>query len=316
MKPRLRIEDPVIWEHHRGGWKLTVSWIYHYLHAAGGTLFIPVVDELIASGYVLREPWCGFIHGVPKSAYEFPDLERLMDLDAFKANIGFCRGLWTLSDYLRNYLVGRGVPCPVGKVHLAVDTEVPCFDFSSFKQMSRRRLLLIGDHMRRYEPFYQLIAPGYEKIILRCFPELDRQKDLRDDRGVRVIERIDDAIYDEWLCSSIVYLDLIDTTANTVISECIVRATPVLVNRVGSVEEYLGPDYPLYHRSLAEAESKLQNLDLIATAVAYLKRRQQVLDLSFGRFISELESHPIYRSLPIPLSRPGVFQGMTPSKVR
>ena len=313
MRRRFRIEDAVTWYHHRGGWKQAVSWIYQYLHTDDGTLFIPVVDEFIADGRVVQEPWCGFIHGVPRSERKFPDLERLLDLDSFKANMGFCRGLWALSDYLKDYLVGRGVPFPVGKVLLAVDTQVAQFDFPSFEKMSRRRLLLVGDHLRRYGSFYDLVAPGYDKIILRCFPDLARQKNLPNDGGVTVINRIDDAAYDDWLSCSIVYLDLIDLTANTVISECIVRATPVLVNRVGSVEEYLGPNYPLYHENLAEAESKLQDLDLIASAVVYLKRRQQAVDLSLGGFVRSIESHAIYRSLPVPWCRAGTFQAMMPS---
>ena len=48
------------------------------------------------------------------------------------------------------------------------------------------------------------------------------------------------------LSSSVVLCLLYATAANNVVIECIARATPILVNPLAAVVEYLGPDYPLY----------------------------------------------------------------------
>jgi hypothetical protein len=38
--------------------------------------------------------------------------------------------------------------------------------------------------------------------------------------------------------------------------ECIIRGTPVIVNKIGGVSEYLGDNYPLYFNSLDEVPRK------------------------------------------------------------
>jgi hypothetical protein len=40
-------------------------------------------------------------------------------------------------------------------------------------------------------------------------------------------------------------------SASNVVVECIARSTPLIVDRLPSVREYLGPDYPLYLDSVA-----------------------------------------------------------------
>src|SRR5438874_141274 len=114
ITPRIRIEQAVTWDHHRGGWKQAISWLHRHLHAGDGTLFIPSVDEFLVTGRVLREPWVGVIHGAPRTPYNFPDLERLLGSDTFKANARWCRGLWALSAYIRDYLRSHDLPFLVG----------------------------------------------------------------------------------------------------------------------------------------------------------------------------------------------------------
>jgi hypothetical protein len=72
------------------------------------------------------------------------------------------------------------------------------------------------------------------------------------------------------LASSIVFLDLIDTSANTSIIECIASSTPVLVNPLPAVVEYLGTKYPFYYDSIEEASEKINNKELIIEAHEYL----------------------------------------------
>jgi hypothetical protein len=306
--PRIRIEHAVTWDHHRGGWKQGMSWLYRYLHTDDGTLFIPSVDEFLVTGRVLREPWVGVIHGAPRTFYRFPDLERLLAMDTFKANARWCRGLWALSHYVAGHLRSHEVPFLVGTLPYAVDHDVAPFSFAAFKDAAPRRLLLVGEYLRRYDRFYELAAPGYTKLLLRCFPDGETQRDLQTRDGVTVLDRIGDAEYDEWLQDSMLFLDLVDAPATTAICECIARSTPVLVNRVGAVEEYLGADYPLYFDSLDEAAAKLQDLDLIARTVTHLRRRRRQLNLTFERFVGRVATSAIYRALPIPQSHADGFR--------
>ena len=55
------------------------------------------------------------------------------------------------------------------------------------------------------------------------------------------------------------------------ILECIVRNTPVLVNRIEGVIDYLGEDYPLYFDNLKEIDDLL-DIRKIKEAHLYLKK--------------------------------------------
>jgi hypothetical protein len=87
--------------------------------------------------------------------------------------------------------------------------------------------------------------------------------------SVQVIKRLPDAHYDDLLSESVVFLELFDTSANNAVVECIVRCTPIVINRHPAVVEYLGPDYPLYYDTIAEVENLLTR-DSIMSAYEYL----------------------------------------------
>lgn len=65
--------------------------------------------------------------------------------------------------------------------------------------------------------------------------------------SVEVMEHLCDEDYDELLSENIVFLNLVDASAVNTIIECIVRCTPIIVNRLPAVVEFLGEMYPLYY---------------------------------------------------------------------
>jgi hypothetical protein len=71
--------------------------------------------------------------------------------------------------------------------------------------------------------------------------------------SVQMIPRQDDKRYDALLSKNAVFLKLVDASAVNTVIECIVRNTPVFVNRLPAVEEALGRDYPGFYESLKEA---------------------------------------------------------------
>lgn len=305
--PKLRVEKPIYWDHHRGGWQQVVQVVQKNLHCPDGVRFISAVDQFTISREVIEEPWVGFVHSAPHTPYRFPDLNRLLHIDTFRANIRTCQGLWVLSGYVRDFLASK-VSCPVNCVHYPAEVPDLTFSFPSFENSRPYKLLFIGEYLRIYDSFYQLDVPGYRKILLRCFLDDPGQQSLPNTNGVEVVDRISNADYDRLLSESVVFLHLFDAPANTVVVECIVRTTPIVVNRIGSIEEYLGPDYPLYYESLEEAAEKLENPEQIAKAVLYLRKWQRKMDLSFPRFLASIQNTAIYRSLPVPRSQQHTFQ--------
>ncbi len=87
------------------------------------------------------------------------------------------------------------------------------------------------------------------------------------DNSVTVLPTMDNTEYDELLSKNIVFLKLKDAGAVNTIIECIVRNTPVVVNRLASVEEILGTDYPLYFEDI---EGTPLSLELVESAYTYL----------------------------------------------
>jgi hypothetical protein len=62
-----------------------------------------------------------------------------------------------------------------------------------------------------------------------------------------VQERLSNDQYDSLLAENIVFINLIDASAVNTVLECIVRNTPIVVNRHPAIVEMLGPHYPLYY---------------------------------------------------------------------
>ena len=80
--------------------------------------------------------------------------------------------------------------------------------------------------------------------------------------------------FEEILVKNLIFLKLIDASAVNTIIECIVRNTPVLVNKLPAVVEILGDKYPLYYNNLDEVNSLL-TVKNIESAYNYLKKLGQ-----------------------------------------
>ncbi len=87
---------------------------------------------------------------------------------------------------------------------------------------------------------------------------------------VKTIETVDDQSYDQLLTKNIVFLDLIDASAVNTIIECVVRLTPIIINRIPATVEILGEDYPLFYDRIEDVPLLL-SLAKISSAHTYLK---------------------------------------------
>ena len=69
--------------------------------------------------------------------------------------------------------------------------------------------------------------------------------------SVEVAPRLDNETYDTWLNQNVVFLHLVDASAVNTVLECIVRHTPIIVNRHPAIVEVLGDTYPLFYDSFS-----------------------------------------------------------------
>lgn len=88
--------------------------------------------------------------------------------------------------------------------------------------------------------------------------------------SVELIYEISNDEYDLLLSKNIVFLHLIEVSACNTLIECIVRNTPIVINKLDGVIELLGKDYPLYYDNLDDINNIL-TYDNILKAHNYLK---------------------------------------------
>ena len=164
---KLRIEKPVHWPHHRGGWKYVCDLLARELHASDGIRFVSSVEDEIAEERTIDEPWVGFLHQVPQHDLKwFPDLERLLQRACWKASVSSCQGIFVLSSVIKNYLQSQKVPVPVARVCYPVEAPANLFSFDAFTACSAKRLLFVGEYLRNFQAFYDLDAPDWSKELL------------------------------------------------------------------------------------------------------------------------------------------------------
>jgi glycosyltransferase involved in cell wall biosynthesis len=302
------------WQHHRGGWKFVCRLIAEHLHCADGVRFIGSVEDEVAERRIIAEPWVGFIHQVPRHHLQwFPDLERLLEDEYWKASAQNCLGLFALSTYVKDYLQSAGCEIPIARILYPAEPTDRRFCPERFFARSSRRLLSGGEFLRNFQSFFDLNAPGFAKQLL--VHEGFKWQSVVPNDSVELLGRVPDDEYDALLEDSVVFLNLHDAPANTTVVECIARNTPILINRLPGVVEYLGEDYPFYYASLEEAEAKLQQPALIRETSQYLGASRMKAALTGESFLAALQNSAIYRSLPTPASQPTILKSYDVSVV-
>jgi len=247
-------------------------------------------------------PWIGFIHNPPRMPGWFLPEQSNRELfmtEKWKRSLPFCKGLFTLSEYHRCHLI-TFLDVPVNTLFHPTGTSARTWNRDAFRNNSQKLYSI-----------YLLRVTGYQKVFLRKedihldeLMQLEaRHLGLRDQltsevmNSVRVMKFLSNPAYDHLLSENIVFLDLHDASANNTILECIARNTPVLVNMIEPVVEYLGEGYPFYYSSLQEAANKAMNPDLVYRAHVYLVNHPFKNKLTGSYFKESLIISEIYQSL-------------------
>jgi exopolysaccharide biosynthesis predicted pyruvyltransferase EpsI len=118
----------------------------------------------------------------------------------------------------------------------------------------------------------------------------------RKDKSVKLISTLDENDYDKLLTENVVMIYLCDVSACNTIIECLIRNTPILINRHPAVTEYIGEDYPFYYNSVEEAQSKLNDIVMIKNAYNYILNKNKD-DLSIEYFMNKFTTSNLYISL-------------------
>ena len=297
---------------HRSGWPYALNGLRD-LHRDDGVLLDGFVEHTFFDNpTALRaRPWIGFLHNPPAMPHWYPidqSPERLLTIPAFVRSLETCCGLFTLSDTLRTWWADR-VRVPVETVRLPTEQPAVGFSFDGFRNNPTPRIVQVGTWLRKLHAIHDLPTTWLRPAMLHqhkpYITELFEAERValglaRDTRRVESLPLLDNDSYDALFRSNIVFLELYGASANNTIVECIVRATPVLVNPLPAVREYLGDDYPLYFATRREAARMAEDLGRIQAGHDYLRELPLARQLDASTFARNVENSDIYRSLPIP----------------
>ena len=301
---------------HRSGWKYAIRNLSD-LHNPKSVLLDAFIDRTFSEGQGSFKgysfPWTGFIHvppGVPGWFESNQSNAAIFQSEAWKRSIPFCRGLFTLSQYHRRHLEPL-FDFPVENLLHPVEFPALSWSIEKFAANRDKKIVQSGWWLRRAWSIYLLDVKGYRKIILQK-QDADMERHLKlelehtegnrrvDQKALGSVTRVNflsNRKYDQLLSENILFLDLFDASANNAIIECIVRNTPVLVNPLEPVVEYLGKDYPFYFNSLEEAAAKAENTDLVHETHRYLVNHPLKYKLTGDYFRESFINSAIYQSL-------------------
>jgi lipopolysaccharide biosynthesis glycosyltransferase len=268
---------------HRGGWGSVLRTLKNYsvLEDSASNYFLSMVDEVyLWKQHHLRPtgPWCGVVHCTPSTtpAFKLCNLSIMIKNEIFLEDLKTCMVLFTLSEYISTYL-RENIPNPPKIVTLFHPIE-PCdamFTMDKYMANPDKHLIQIGQQLRIVSSIFKIRPKGFKRLWLTGNPDMKRCMELLrceyngpvEPGMVYYTETYEE--YDSLLEKNIVFIDLYDSAANNTVLECIIRNTPIIVNRTPGVVEYLGSEYPLYFNTLDEV-SGLLKLKKLQSAHDYL----------------------------------------------
>ena len=328
QKGKIKVLGQKVFASHRCGWRFAIHALTS-LHNDQGLLFDGYLENSFiwqdySSGQTpvpYRQPWIGFLHNPPNMPtwfYYQDSPQSLLQKGSWKQSLDYCVGLFTLSTYHADWLREQTGKPVSALIHPSEIPELQ-FDFDRFIANSDKKIVQLGWWLRKLVSIYQLpIAKqnslGYEKIKLN--PAFSSDSNLKLQKLVatqieieqiqlepefventRELSHLPNQQYDQLLSENIGFIELYDASANTAILECIARATPLLVNPLPAVVEYLGRDYPLYFNDLTEAAEKAMNLDLLRASHDYLKTCETRQKLTSSFFLKSFQDSDVYQRI-------------------
>ena len=117
--------------------------------------------------------------------------------------------------------------------------------------------------------------------------------------SVSIISKLENDDYDKLLSENIVFINLVDASAVNTVIECIVRNTPIIINKHPAILEMLGEKYPLYYENITnyyeinkQVNDLLANTSNITKAFNYLQKldkRCYLINTFVSNFIKDLQ---------------------------
>ena len=264
--------------------------------------------------------WIGFLHNpinMPRWFDYDQNIKSLLHNEDFTEALENCELIFVLSENLKKQLEKLFDQYQINVKIKALKHPVPyvknekIWKYDMF--IETKNILQSGYWMRKLHSFWELkttlnkiwlygdkfsarildtenIAAG-QKHILSQQNIIDVHNAITNDISIKIkdvyVTSVNNVVYDKLYQSSLIYLNFYDCAASNSIVESIASSTPVLVNKLPSIVEYLGEDYPLYFKDIDQASRMTQDFNRIQSAHQYLIENDSLREsLNIDNFIS------------------------------
>ena len=263
---------------HRSGWPYAYAAL-RSLHSPSGIL----LDDFVEQNFCYRDtpltydrPWIGIFHHPPNPpafSNQREWLWKAFETAVWKRSVKHLRLAIALSRHLADWLQ-RQLGVPVAVVKLPCQVQRRGWTPEAWMANHDKMLVGVGWYLRNTQVLQQTPAlPGMAKLRLlpdkahihdwdhrvRRHWERNGQRKRLDE--VSTVGYVSSSVYDKLLNENVVVTEVFDASANNAVLDCLVRNTPLIVNRHPAVVEYLGPDYPLYFDEPNEICSLTKNIE-------------------------------------------------------
>jgi len=296
----------------RGGWKSVLYRLndLKFFEENSKIHFFDILEQHFTPSKTMtcENKWSGIIHLTPNGPpyLRAENIALLFSNNHFLKSLDSCFAFFTLSPYITRYMQSEfeKIKKPINIItlkHPVVQEDIIPFSFEKFQNNPEKILIQIGQQYRKMTSIYHVSVPeNYSKMWLtgtKLFERLNQimkleQKHIKKSitpymrNTVKMYYTETYEEYDEYLSKNIVFIDLFDAAANNTVLECIVRKTPIIVNKIPGVIDYLGEDYPLYFSDLEDVPALLSEEKLLE-AHEYLKK-MDCADVEIEYFIKKL----------------------------
>jgi hypothetical protein len=237
--------------------------------------------------------WLGILHAFEYShpSEKHVTLYNFIDSPWFSENKKFCSALITMSAHAADILK---------KI-----TDVPIFYTYHPKTVEKQFnielyfddpiILHAGFHNRNFSKFAKfktqipkkinVINKWFASYIKNCYQANNIQ--IYEANTVRVCleKRIDNSYIDS-LTKSVGFCYLYSTNANNAVLEHIMSHTPLIVNKLPAIVEYIGEDYPMFYENIEHDPDKyLLSKSFLGEVSSYLKERSTLDMFKIENFI-------------------------------
>ena len=288
---------------HRGGWNdvLTNLMNNNFYSEHSNYYFFDIIEEyfLWRTDYICKTKWGGFIHltaTTPEYLENTCNINTMFNNNNFIESLKYCFIIFTLSEYSKKQVLVN-----LNKLNINIKVIVVkhpinnalLFDIKKYNINNCKTIIQIGQQLRMVSSIYRFNINNHSKMWLTGMKNIKLAKQMLIDEiehlkldinisnvQITYIDNYD--LYDILLSKNIVFIHLFDASANNTVIECIIRNTPIIVNRLEAVEEYLGKNYPLYFNNLDEL-NELITFSNIEKAYKYLVALDKS-ELTFGHF--------------------------------